>query len=109
MIYLMFIGRTVYHLAALNGDTIMLKKLLDYSRFNIDIKDINEMTALHYAVSSGEAGCVKLLLDNNTPLDLKEVEGRTPLILAVLEKQEKIALMLIENGCDVGISDNMGR
>ena len=105
----MFIGRTVHHLATLKGDTIMLKNLLNYSRFNINIKGINEMTALYYVLSSCEAGCVKRLLDNNTPLDLKEVEGRTPLMLAVLANQEKIALMIIENGCDIDISDNMGR
>ena len=104
-----FLGQTVYHLAARNGDVIMLKKLLDYSRWNLDIQDENKMSALHCAVLSGEAACIKLLLDNNSPLDLKDDNNRTPLLLAISESNEKIATTLILHGADINLSDNLGR
>ena len=67
------------------------------------------MTALHYAVQSGEIQCVKLLLQNDSPVDIKDAESRTPLILAVAEDHDKIATILIEHGVDVNLQDKQGR
>lgn len=83
----------------------MLKKLLDYSRWNLDLKDVKEMTVLHYAVSSGDNSCVKILLDNNAPADLRDGEGRTPLLLAIINGHDKIAMTLILHGVDVNAQD----
>ncbi|XP_047140643.1 ankycorbin isoform X2 [Hydra vulgaris] len=107
--YVNVAGQTVYHIAARNGDVIMLKKLLDYSRNNLNIQDENKMSALHCAVLSGEVACIKLLLDNNSPLDLKDENNRTPLLLAITECNEKIAMELIIHGADINISDSFGR
>lgn len=103
------LGRTVYHIAALNGDTIVLKKLLDFSRWNLEIKDACDMTALHYAVRSGETACVKLLIDNNCPANAQDGEGRTSLLMSLLEGHDKIAVTLILHGVDVNICDNKNR
>ncbi|XP_057310103.1 ankycorbin-like isoform X2 [Hydractinia symbiolongicarpus] len=102
-------GRTVYHIAAINGDTIVLKKLLDFSRWNLEIKDACDMTALHYAVRSGETACVKLLIDNNCPANAQDGEGRTSLLMSLLEGHDKIAVTLILHGVDVNICDNKNR
>jgi len=95
----------VYHIAASKGDPVMLKKILDYSRWSLEVKDTKEMTALHYAVSSGENECVKLLLENNSPVDLRDGEGRTPLLTAIMNGYEKIAMTIILHGVDVNSSD----
>ncbi|XP_066931292.1 ankycorbin-like isoform X3 [Clytia hemisphaerica] len=98
-------GRTVYHIAASKGDPVMLKKLLDYSRWCLEVKDTKEMTALHYAVASGENECVKLLINNNSPVDLRDGEGRTPLLTAIMNGYEKIAMALVLHGVDVNAPD----
>ncbi|XP_065672446.1 uveal autoantigen with coiled-coil domains and ankyrin repeats protein isoform X11 [Hydra vulgaris] len=107
--YVNVAGQTVYHIAARNGDVIMLKKLLDYSRNHLSIQDENKLSVLHCAVLSGEVACIKLLLDNNSPLDLKDENNRTPLLLAITECNEKIAMELIIHGADINISDSFGR
>ena len=109
ILHLFRLGRSVYHLAAYNGDVLLLKKILDYSRWNLDIKDVNEMSALHHAVLSGEAACVKLLLDNNCPVDIKDNENRTALLLSIQESSEKIATILVTYGVNINVQDNLGR
>ena len=73
--------------------------------FPCQVKDTKDMAAIHYAVASGDNECVKLLLENNSPVDLRDGEGRTPLLTAIINGYEKIAMSLILHGVDVNAND----
>lgn len=63
------------------------------------------MTALHHAVISTENECVKMLLDCKAPVDSRDGEGRTPLLIATISGLETIAMTLISHGADVNAQD----
>ena len=48
---------------------------------------------------------MKLLLENSSPVDLRDGEGRTPLLISIINGYEKIAMTLILHGVDVNAND----
>ena len=71
---------------------------------------------LHYSIIKHYTEFTKLLINNGININIKDYKGRTPLILATLEKQRSwyvdnegvTALILIDAGADVNTSDNKG-
>jgi ankyrin repeat protein len=49
------------------------------------------------------------LLESGADVGACDNQGRTPLILAILENREAIVKLLLESGADVGACDNQGR
>jgi len=58
------------------------------------------MTPLLFAVNSGHAETVRVLLDAGVAVDGATPNGLTPLQLAMIRRQEALALFLLERGAD---------
>ena len=71
---------------------------------------LGSMTALHFAVSSGSADMVKLLLDAGAAIDATDVRGYTPLDWSVAtdDARPEIASLLIARGAGRGSTANWG-
>lgn len=62
---------------------------------------------LNKAIADGNLTLVKTMLDANPALiNIKDTEGHTPLINALLAENHEISLELINRGADVAIGDN---
>lgn len=92
------------HLAAHNGDVDLLRLFLhdrDNSDVNIKAAEFKKgHSPLHIAAEKGHLDCIKFLLDfDEVDVDAKDLRGDgTPLLLAIKEKHEAAAKLLIENG-----------
>ncbi|MBA3953713.1 ankyrin repeat domain-containing protein [Candidatus Dependentiae bacterium] len=62
-------------------DCLTLKSLLG-SGVSINAKDITGDTLLHKAMKTQDTSLVKLLLDNDADMTLKDAQGKTPIYLA---------------------------
>ena len=58
-------------------------------------------TPLHSAVITGSVEIVQILLDRFAELNSQDIEGKTPLILAIENKYNEMAEVLIANGANV--------
>ncbi|PKU65038.1 Ankyrin repeat domain-containing protein 2 [Dendrobium catenatum] len=52
----------------------------------VDALDKNKNTALHYAAGHGRKECVELLLENDAAVTLQNLDGKTPIEVAKLNK-----------------------
>jgi len=84
--------------------------LLDKSA-NVNITDSFGNSPLHVAVANGDLEICKLLLEKgkNIELDLQNIEGYTPFMLALINNYENIAYLLCEYNCDGSVigADNV--
>ncbi|XP_064602038.1 poly [ADP-ribose] polymerase tankyrase-like isoform X2 [Liolophura sinensis] len=67
----------------------------------LDERDSQGQTALHRAAIRGAAICCMHLLQRKADINLKDKDGNTPLSLAVLNKHDSCAIMLIQKGASV--------
>jgi ankyrin repeat protein len=115
-------GATALLGAANNGNAPLIRLLLDRKA---DVKAISDdrtgnvkngpiafglVTALHMAVSSGEADAVRLLLTTGPALDAQDVRGMTPLVWAVATDRPdpQIVKMLIAKGAAASVKTKDG-
>jgi ankyrin repeat protein len=56
---------------------------------------------IHEAALAGDVELVKLLIENGADVDDRDVQGYTPLLLAIQAGHTDIAKVLIANGADV--------
>jgi ankyrin repeat protein len=66
-----------------------------------------QWTALHWAARHGQTEQVRTLLEQGD-LEARDLQGRTPLHIAVLSGHEAVVDVLIEAGADVNARDNWG-
>jgi len=66
----------------------------------------NKKTLLHLAAKKGYVKAVKLLLDNNADVNVREVMEATPLHLAVLEDKVETVRVLIAYGADLDVKSS---
>eukprot|EP00964_Phaeocystis_antarctica_P103143 scaffold68442_cov60-Phaeocystis_antarctica.AAC.1 len=59
------------------------------------------MSPLHDACRAGDTEVVKQLLDGDTPVDVKDVHGRTALMLASMEGHTEVVQLLLDKGAAV--------
>jgi len=62
-------------------------------------------TPLDCAAASGSLRCVKILLDNDSPVDPLDKKNTTPLHLAAQNGHAKIVSLWLENGADITITN----
>jgi len=62
---------------------------------------------LHAAVARGDLAAVRRLARSGAPLDERDGQGRTPLLLATQRNQIEIARALITAGADVNAQDDL--
>lgn len=78
-------GTTALHLAAENGKLEVVSLLLKDGA-KVGTLDMKNLTTLHYAATNGDVDVIKMLLkSDNSTLELEDVNGNTPLLLAAWE------------------------
>jgi ankyrin repeat protein len=73
-------------------------QLLLQNKANIEAKDKNDETPLHFASFNGHLEIVRLLLQNKANIEAKDEFGRTPLYLASLFGHSEIVRILKAHG-----------
>lgn len=71
-----------------------------------DAKAEGGMSALMFAAEIGDTMLVKLLVLNGADLELTQVEGTTPLLVAVLNQHFRVAQYLLEKGANPNHQDD---
>ena len=64
--------------------------------------------ALLFAVSKGQKKMVEILIKNQTDINVKDSQGRTPLIIAAINHHHDIIKVLLDNKADTNVKDNNG-
>jgi ankyrin repeat protein len=95
-------GVTPMRLAAVNGNTPMIEKLVKAgANPNVSLSKFGD-TALMLAARTGKVDAVKMLLDNGAQVNAIETWGGTSALMwAVSERHLDTAKMLIAHGADV--------
>ena len=68
---------------------------------NINYRNSDGRTALHYAAHTGHLHIVQVLLNNGAEIDPGDEHHHTPLVLSVVAKNYDVMLHLITSGADV--------
>lgn len=86
-----------------------LERLLQDSRVEIDQKDRDGWTALHWASWSGLDRLSDILIEKKANINDKEGNGFTPLMLAAMRGNFQVAALLLEKGADMGAVNKFGK
>ncbi|KAK4195219.1 ankyrin repeat-containing domain protein [Triangularia verruculosa] len=98
-------GRTALSIAAGNGDTEALQRLLSKGA-GLEVADEDGRTPLSWAASSGHEQAVQLLLDMGARVDAADQRhGQTPLSWAASNGHEAVVGLLIGAGAEVDAAD----
>jgi ankyrin repeat protein len=97
-------GDTALMIAAFNGEAAAAARLIDKGA------EINRpgWTALHYAAASGNLPIVRNLLDHSAYIDAESPNKTTPLMMAARAGHEKVVILLLEEGADVMMKNELG-
>ncbi len=77
--------------------------------FGGTVGGIGGLTALHHAVRQGNVEAVRALLDGGADInDTSGVDHTTPLLLATINGQFDVAMLLIERGANPNIASTAG-
>ena len=105
-------GSTPLHLAASNGDDLVLEIMLQNSanENNIEPKDDSGRTPLHVAAffTTAHAKTLEILIQNGAKIDVKDDQGQTPMHLAALKMRSSRVGMLVKYGASLKIRDKYG-
>jgi ankyrin repeat protein len=61
------------------------------------------------AAASGDTAQATALLDQGAARDARDELGRTPLMLAVMQRRVEVVRLLLDHGADPNVADNTGR
>ncbi|CAH0517760.1 unnamed protein product [Peronospora belbahrii] len=91
------------------GDVTKLQKLLD-SGVNVDVKDEDGLTLLHWASSTGCFDVVELLLEHaQVFVNVQDDAGWTPLMSAGSAGHCEIVGVLLRKGADANLANENGQ
>ena len=69
--------QTIAHLCVLSGYTRLLTKVVDWG-IDLDVQDVNGLTALHFAYLREDRDCVRILKEAGANENIKDNLGRIP-------------------------------
>ncbi len=97
-------GDTALMIAAFNGEVSAASRLIEKGA------EINRpgWTALHYAAASGSLPIVRDLLAHSAYIDAESPNKTTPLMMAARAGHDKVVLLLLEEGADVLLKNELG-
>ncbi|PSS38041.1 hypothetical protein PHLCEN_2v126 [Hermanssonia centrifuga] len=70
-------GQTLLHLAAFLGFSTVVEFLLKH-QIDVDVRDKNGFTALHFAAIKDSAACARMIVEAGAALDIVNALGKTP-------------------------------
>ncbi|XP_059498945.1 ankyrin repeat and death domain-containing protein 1A-like isoform X4 [Stegostoma tigrinum] len=94
--------------AARRNDTAMIRRLICI-KVNVNAKNNDNRTALHWAVACGNEDAVKLLLDHNANVDIEDKFGMTPALLAAWFGHLQLLRILVNAGAKVTVRNSIGQ
>jgi hypothetical protein len=85
-------------------------KVIEFLRegANVNTRDEDGLTPLHYAASRGYVEVARLLLENGADVNAKNEHGITPLHVAASEGHAEVVRLLLEHGADANARDEDG-
>ena len=86
-----------------------LDRLLEDPRVEIDRKDKDGWTALHWASWSGLDRLSDMLIERKADINNREGNGFTPLMLAAMRGNFQVAALLLEKGADMTAVNKFGK
>lgn len=89
-------GRTIAHICAMEGHLVLLLFIID-RRPNLEIKDCDGWTALHWAT---ELPIARALLNAGCHINPRNHAGWTPLHVACRNSNKEITELLLDEGAD---------
>ncbi|XP_030648664.1 receptor-interacting serine/threonine-protein kinase 4 isoform X3 [Chanos chanos] len=96
-------GATPLHLAAEKKLKGVAEILLSRKTTNVNAKDEDQYTPLHFAAQNGDEALTRLLLDRNASINEADSQGRTPTHIACHHGQENVVRVLLSRGADVRV------
>lgn len=99
-------GNTALHLAAQKGHQDVLLYLIQ-AKAKINVQNNEGNTCLHLATNNGHESCVKAIVYSarNVDLNVPNTWGNTPLHLATKWGYLKIAVILVESGASINVTN----
>ena len=82
--------RSLLRLAVLSGSEAVLRQLIKIGIVNLNTKDAEGRTPIHYAALYGHSTMVDILISAKAEIDLEDNNGETPLFFAVRSQQPEI-------------------
>src|SRR5690606_36509012 len=67
---------------------------LTQNRANVNSKDENGWTSIHYAAFHGYTSCAAVLFKNGAKLELTTIDGQTPLSIAIQNQKADCVTLL---------------
>jgi ankyrin repeat protein len=98
-------ARDALLLAASEGRSLAIVKLLESRGLPSDEPDVRGIAALGYAAGNGQLEMVSHLIERGAKVDRKDVQQMTPLVHAVLGGSKDTVARLIAAGADVNSRD----
>ncbi|XP_063508522.1 POTE ankyrin domain family member B3 isoform X1 [Pongo pygmaeus] len=99
--------RTALHLASANGNSEVVKLLLD-RRCQLNVLDNKKRTALIKAVQCQEDECALMLLEHGTDPNIPDEYGNTALHYAIYNEDKLMAKALLLYGADIESKNKYG-
>lgn len=96
-------GTTPLHLATEKHLKPLAELLLSRRSSNVNAKDEDQYTALHWAAQNGDEAITRLLLDRGAAINETDGQGRTPAHVACQHGQENVIRVLLSRGADVRV------
>nr|XP_039268134.1 transient receptor potential cation channel subfamily A member 1 homolog isoform X2 [Styela clava] len=93
--------RTTLHMAALNGNDLIIPELIARDRTILNAGDEDANAALHLAAMGGNLKCVEILIQLGANIEMRNAKQWTPLDSAAAYGWEKPARALLEAGAAV--------
>lgn len=96
-----------------NHDIEYIKEIIYYGHFNINSmwfdNENSDWNLLLWASYLGKEDVIEILLDNNADPNIRDIDGRTPLMVATSNAKINVIKLLFNNPkTDVNISDRWG-
>lgn len=89
-------GRTALHLAAMNGNTHLVRYLVQDHGAAIDVLTLRKQTPLHLAASMGQLNVCKLLLDLGASIDATDDQGQKPIHAAAMNNYSEVVQLFLQ-------------
>ena len=91
-----------------DGDDNIIQLLLNYGADMDERVCVYKYTCLHVACWTNEIKVIKLLLDKGANINIRDVDGNTPIISACGYGSIDIAKLLLEHGANINDKNNEG-
>ncbi|CAF1120583.1 unnamed protein product [Rotaria sp. Silwood1] len=106
-----FMGERAVSIAARQNRDNILKKLLEYPKTKIDVKNDNGGTILHFAAAAmvDTPECIDLLIKAGLDVNSKDQRGNSPAMVACFFNKPRILKSLVSANADLTIKNNEGK